>query len=390
MGILRRIADRFDPPAPETRAVGDPIYSAIAELSGTRAINPRLAENLSTVLACVGAIAGGIASLPVWVYRRTPNGRELLENHPIMGMIRNGPNRYQTWPDFLEWWIASTLLRGNGLAEIKRDYSGTVTELMPIPWEHASVSLLPSGRLAYDVTSIQTVYGGTGKLRRVLDSEAIHLRDRSDDGLLGRSRLQRAASVVSVGLAVQEHAASMFENQATPNGAIRIDQHLTPDQKAKLRENVTTGFTGAANARKLLILEAGMQFQQISLSAEDAELLASRRFSTEELARLYQVPPPIIGDLTHGTFTNAETTGRWFAQHTLSPWIRKIETELQRSLLSESARQSIEIEIDLTGLLRGDPETRWQSHKIAVESGILDVNEIREMEGFNPKQASTA
>jgi HK97 family phage portal protein len=388
MGILRRLADKFDKTEKRT---ADPIFSTITELSGTRSISPRLAENLSTVLGCVGAISGAIASLPVWVYRRTPNGRELVEDHPIMRLVRNGPNQYQTWPDFLEWWTASTLLRGNGLAEITRDSAGQVKELSPIPWEHASVSLLPSGRLAYDVTRIQATYGGTGQIRRLLDGEVTHLRDRSDDGLLGRSRLQRAASVVSVGLAVQEHAAAMFENQATPNGAIQLDQKMTPEQRTALRENITSGFAGASNARKMMILDQGMKFNAISLSAEDAELLASRRFSTEELSRIFQVPPPIIGDLSHGTFTNSETAGRWFAQHTLTPWIRKIETELQRSLLSEAARLNTEIEIDLTGFLRGDPETRWQSHKIAIESGILDINEVREMEGYNHKQqASTA
>lgn len=385
MGILRRIADKFEP---ETRTA-DPIFSTITDLSGTRNINPRLAENLSTVLACVGAISGAISSLPVWVYRRTASGRELIEDHPIMRLFRNGPNQYQTWPDFLEWWIASTLLRGNGLASVKRDNAGQVSGLSPIPWEHASVVLLPTGRLAYDVTDINSIYGGTGRMRRLLDGEVTHLRDRSDDGLLGRSRLQRAASVVSVGLSVQEHAAAMFENQATPNGSIDFDQKITAEQRASLREMITSGFAGPSNARRIMILDQGMKFNPISLSAEDAELLASRRFSTEELARLYQVPPPIIGDLSHGTFTNSETAGRWFAQHTLTPWIRKIETELQRSLLSEAARLNTEIEIDLTGFLRGDPETRWKSHEIAVKNGILDIDEVREMEGYNPK-AGTA
>ena len=388
MGLLRRIADAFDPQ--ETRAEGDPIYTPIAGLSGTRAVNPRLAENLSTVLACVGAISGAISSLPVWVYRRTGKGRELVEDHPIMHLVRNGPNRYQTWPDFVEWWIASTLLRGNGLSEVKRDGAGRIQELIPIPWEHASVVLLPSGRLAYDVTNVNSIYGGTGRMRRLLDGEVSHLRDRSDDGLLGRSRLQRAASVVSAGLAVQEHAATMFENQVVPSGALEVENKLTQDQRSQLTEGLQK-FSGSSNARKVLVLDQGMKFKPISLSAEDAELLASRRFSTEELARLYQVPPPIIGDLSHGTFTNSETAGRWFAQHTLTPWIRKMETEMQRSLLSETARMNHEIEIDLTGFLRGDPETRWKSHEIAVKNEILDVDEVREMEGYNPKKkAGTA
>ena len=374
----------------ETRAAGDPLYSSVPTgLAGTRAINPRLAENLSTVLACVGAISGAISSLPVYVYQKTNEGRQLVHDHPIMALINSGPNPHQSWPDFVEWWVSSTLLRGNGLSEAKRNAEGKIEALTPIPWEHVSVQLMPSGRLAFDVTDIHSIYGGTGKTRRIFEDDVIHLRDRSDDGLLGRSRLQRAASVVSSGLAVQEHATAMFENQATPSGALEAEQSITPAQRDQLRDQLRDYYTGSANARRVMVLEGGLKFNPISLSAEDAELLASRRFSTEELARLYQVPPPIIGDLSHGTFTNSETAGRWFAQHTLTPWIRKIETELQRSLLSETARATHEIEIDLSGFLRGDPETRWKSHEIAVKNGILDINEVREIEGPNPQKVGS-
>jgi HK97 family phage portal protein len=284
----------------------------------------------------------------------------------------------------MEFFVASTLLRGNGLAEIKRDSAGRLTELEPIPWEHVSVQLLPTGRLAYDVVNIRNQYGGTGRLRRLLEGEVSHLRDRSDDGLLGRSRLNRAASVVSAALGVQEHAAVMHENMAVPSGSIEVDAKIPEDVYRKLTDSFKAAFSGSKNARKVMVLDQGMKFNPLSLSAEDAELLASRRFSTEELARLFGCPPPIIGDLSHGTFTNSETAGRWFATHTLSPWVRKLECEMTRSLLSESARANHEIEIDLSGLLRGDPESRWKSHEIAIRNEILTKDEVREIEGFNP------
>ena len=137
--------------------------------------------------------------------------------------------------------------------------------------------------------------------------------------------------------------------------------------------------------RKTLILDQGIKWRQISISPEDAELLASRRFTVEELARLFGCPPPIIGDLSHGTFTNSETAGRWFATHTLTPWIKKIEAEFTRSVFSEASRVTHEIELDLSGFLRGDPAQRWQAHEIAVKNQILTVNEVREVEGWNPR-----
>jgi HK97 family phage portal protein len=126
------------------------------------------------------------------------------------------------------------------------------------------------------------------------------------------------------------------------------------------------------------VLDQGLKWQQLSISPEDTELLASRRFTTEELPR-----PPII-DLTHGTFTNSETLIRFFAQSTLSTWCRKLESALERQVLSATSRATHEIEVDLSRLLRGDAETRWASHKTAVEAGILLPNEVREIEGFGP------
>lgn len=382
MGILRRLADRFDPH--EQRAE-DPSWTALSGLSSATGalVNPRLAENLSTVLRCTSAISSGIASLPAYVYRRTDQGRDEDAGHPLMRLIRTGPNDHQSWPDFMEWLVASTLLRGNGLAEIETDRRGAVTGLKPIPWEWVLVQLLPSGRLAYDVTEITSIYGGQGRMRRLLEGEVLHLRDRSDDGLIGRSRLQRAAAVVSAGLTIQEFAGALYRNGINPSGALEVDGKLNDAALKQLAAQFRDAFSGSHNAAKAMVLDQGVKWKPVSISPEDAELLASRRFSTEELARLFDVPPPIVGDLSHGTFTNSETAGRWFAQHTLTPWIRKIEAEFTRSVFTEASRETHELELDLSGFLRGDPETRWKSHEIAVKNNILTPNEVREIEGWN-------
>jgi HK97 family phage portal protein len=137
-----------------------------------------------------------------------------------------------------------------------------------------------------------------------------------------------------------------------------------------------------------MVLDQGLKWKQISINPEDAEFLASRRFTVEELARLFGCPPPTIGDLSHGTFTNTETVGRWFAQHTLSPWIRKIESEFSRTVFSEATRRTHRLEIDMSGFQRGDPEARWRSWEIAVKNNILSVDEVRAEEGWNPRPAA--
>jgi HK97 family phage portal protein len=151
----------------------------------------------------------------------------------------------------------------------------------------------------------------------------------------------------------------------------------------RLRQAFDERQQGASNAGRVLILSDGLTFTPFQVSPEDAELLGSRKFAVEEICRLYQVPPPLVQDYSNNTFTNSQAAGRWFAQFTLGPWARKIEAALTRSLLP--AGSGLEVEIDLSVFLRGDPEARWAAHKIAVDSGILDADEIREIEGFNPR-----
>jgi HK97 family phage portal protein len=381
MNIFKRIFT----PAKEERDTC-PSWEALSGLNtGTgHLVNSRIAENLSTVLACVQAISTAMASLPATVYRLDGKTRLAAPEHPLSALIANGPNDKQTWPDFVEFMEASVLLRGNALAEIITDRAGRIVALKPIPWEWVSVQMLPTGRLVYDVTEIQSVYGGTGKMRRLLEGEVMHLRDRTDDTILGKSRIQRAGSVIRAGLSVQEFSESMYRNGANPSGALESDAKISSEGFQRLRQQFDDAYTGAQNARKVMLLDQGLHWKQISVSPEDAELLASRRFTTEELARIFQVPPPLVGIWDHSSFTNSETAGKWFASYTIGPWCRKFEAEIARSVLSASDRGAYQLEFDLSGFLRGDHGARWQGHEIAVRNGILTPNEIRLIEGWNP------
>jgi HK97 family phage portal protein len=389
MKLLQRIANLIDPERRSQWTSRDPeLARAFGGLDvGGALINPRTAENLSTVLACVGAISSAMASLPAYVYRSIDNGREIDERHALSRLISTGPNQHQTWADWVEWTIASALLRGNALSEIVTDGRGSLTALRPIPWEWVAVQLLPNGRLVYDVSEMTSLYGGTGGTRRLLQDEVFHLRDRSDDGLIGRSRLQRAASVLQAGMSVQTFANSLYSNGVNPSGALELDASLSDKAFNYLKDQFKDVFSGASNAAKALVLQPGIHWKQISINPEDAEFLASRKFTVEELARIFNVPPVIIGDLQYSSFNNSETLLRWFAQNTLSPWIKKLESEFTRSVFSEATRSTHKLEIDLSGLMRGDPEQRWNAWKIAVETGILTPNEVRQEEGWNPKPA---
>lgn len=401
MGIIRRLADWIDPPTTpepcETRAA-DPSWEAMRGAGGLpwrgafdaqgrlNSVTPAIAETLATVTACINAISSAIGSLPAYVYRRTKDGREEAPDHPLARLIRGGVNRRQSWPEFVETLTASTALYGNGLAEIVADRrTGEIRELIPHPWPNVTPLLLPSGRLAFDVSDMTTLSGGAGRTRRLLDSEVLHLKDRSDDGLIGRSRLARCGSPVRVSLTQEAFGEHLYNNRATPSAAVTFKDNLSDAQYSRVQHQVAAGWSGVSNAGKILVLDADADVKPFSITPEALEMLEARRLSVEELARLFAVPPPIIGDYRNNTFTNAAQAALWFGQHCLSPWIRKIEEAFRRAVFSDSERDAYELHIDLTGFLRGDPETRWKAHEIAVKNRILTENEIREIEGWNPR-----
>lgn len=387
MNLLQRFLARVEP-VPETRALDgswDRLAAHVPHHGGT-VVHAHLAENLSTVLAAVNLIATSIASLPVEVQRRRPGGGfDATDNHPLARLLRDGPNRWQSWPDFVEWLLASTLLAGNGLAEIARDNAGRLSGLVPIPWSGVQVQQLQSGRIIFDVTPVTSLFGRTGPTRRLLDSDVLWLRDRTDDGIVGRSRLHRAAGTLSPAWELQQFTGALFRNGVHPSGVLTFAKTLSEEARKFVRGELDTFLGGSANAGKFMLLDNEAKWQGITVAPHDAELLASRRFSVEELARLFGVPPNLLGDLSNSSFTNAETMVRFLATTALSPWIVKLEHEVHRSLFSEAARRDHRFDIDLSGLLRGDPEMRWASHKIAIETQVLTVDEVREIEGYAPR-----
>ena len=373
-------------PANETRAVSE---LSLAALIGPQAgapapITAARAEELAALQACVNVIAGSIATLPAFVRRREPGGA-LVEapEHPVSRLISAGPNPWQTWPEWLETWIGSALLHGNGLSRIDVDDAGQPVALVPYAWGAVTPLLLGSGRLAFDVTD-PALAGGTGQKRRLLQDEVLLLKDRSDDGLLGRSRISRSSTVLRQALDLQDRSGYALNNLAAPSGIFELPAAIKPEGMKRISEHFSQGHTGAPNASKVLFVDRDTKYTPTTpISPVDAQVLESRAFSVIEVCRLFGVPSPLANDLSHSSFTNSETAGRWLAIHTLRPWIAKIEAAFQ-AVFAPHDRGVYVLSIDLSGLLRGADEARWQSYQIAVQNGILTPNEVREAEGYNP------
>lgn len=344
-------------------------------------VSPFLAENLSTVFACVQVISETVAMLPVMVYRKGLNGARLADlSHPLALLFSGDPNERQTASEFIEMMTAHCLLRGNGYAEIKRDNRGQVVGLVPFHPDHVSMVRIPrTGRYAYDVSLPE---GGT---RRLLPEEMLHLKDRSDDGVIGKSRLARTRETFGAALATERYAASTFKNGASMSGILSHPEHLGEEATKNLKDSFKATYSGADKAGEVAVLEEGLKWQQISVSPDDAQMLESRRFSVEQLARIYRVPGPVIGDYSGGNNASIQEVGRWFYSHTIMPWLNKWERTIEHSLLSTQARRSYEVEIDADLLMRGDMLTRFQAYRIAREIGVYNANELRKFEKANPR-----
>jgi HK97 family phage portal protein len=369
MNIIQRALSVF-----EKRAV-DPSWNGAALMTGYTTAGK--AESLSAVYACVSAISETIASLPLILYKRTADdGRERASDHPLYKVLHDIPNDLQTSLEFREMMQAAVLLRGNAYAEIKRGYDGQVRSLTPISGDRVTVLQLENGRMAYDVTD------SNGTKKRMLQEEVFHLRHRSDNGLVGVAPITASRETVQLALAEREHGNSTFINGAKLSGLLKFPNRLNHDQRSSLNSSWNSQYSGGANAGKTAILEEGVDYQTISMSAMDAQYLESRQFSVEEVARLFRVPPTIIGDLRHGNYSNSVEMNRVFVVHTLRRHMTMWEQAISRALLTESGRRIYFAEHNVEGLLRGDSANRAAFYKSGIESGWLTIDYVCKLENL--------
>lgn len=364
---------------PERRDV-DPSWAALvnpgAIASSGVFVDARSAESVSTVHAAVSLIAGTVASLPLHLYQRGENGdRSRATMHPLYRLLHDTPNAGQTALEFREQLTAHCLLWGNAYAEIHRDAAGTVTALTPIHPRDVTIVKLPSGRLRYDVSE-------GGDLRRLLADEVLHLRDRSDDGLIGKSRITTAREMLGGILASQEHGNRTFANGARLSGVLKTANVLDDGSAERIGNSWREQFSGTANAGKVAVLENGLEFQPLSMSMEDAQWLGARQFSVEEVARLFNVPPVLLGDLRHANFSNSVEMMRHFVTVTLRPWLTRWEQAMERSLMGPIARGRYFVEFSAEGLLRGDSKHRAEFYKAGIDAGWLLKSEARRLENL--------
>lgn len=348
-------------------------FTASQDVAGV-AVNPSSAEGISAVYAAVSAIAESVASLPLEIYRRTDDGREKARAHPLYKLLHSEPNAQQTALEFREMLQRHVLLRGNAYAEIKWSANGRPVSLKALHPDSVTVLITPEETLVYEVTDRK------GNRRRLLPGEILHLRYHTDDGFLGRSPIQVARDTVGLALAERTHGAQMFAQGTKLSGVIQTQPGTTKAQAGEIATSWAAGQGGVSNHGKTAVLPAGAEFKTVSMTLEDAEWIEARRMSVEEVARLFRVPPVLIGDLREANYSNAVELGRYFVTHTLRRHLVMWEQAIARSLINDPS--TFYAEHNVEGLLRGDSLKRAQFYQRGVEEGWLMRSEVRRLENL--------
>jgi len=342
----------------------------------TGSVNATSAQGVSTVYACVQAIAETTASLPLILFlRRADDDRERASDHPLYRVLHDQFNPELTALEGREYMMAAVLLRGNAFARIVRGWDGQVRELWPLNPDNVTVQRTATG-LVYD-------HSKDGVLTRLLAHEVLHLRHRlGDDGVMGVSPIQAARGVIELAQAEQDHGRNTFTNGAKLLGVLKFPGKLKPEQRQAIATSWSSQHAGGANSGRTAILEEGVDFQSVAMTLEDAEWIEARQFSVEEVCRLFRVPPTIVGDLRHGNYSNSMELARQFVTMSLRRHLVAWEQAIAKQLLTEVGRRVYFAEHQVEGLLRGDSANRAAFYSSGIASGWMLPSEARRLENL--------
>ena len=339
-------------------------------------VSEESALRVSSVLACVRLLSGTLAGLPLHVYRRIEGGKEREIAMPL-AQVLSVPNSWQTaykWRETIWMW---TLLYGNGCSRIIRDRSGDPVALVPLHPNNLEFVDAADGGLAYKVK--------TGAQHVVYSAyEVLHLRGLAGDGRIGYGVIENLMrESVALALSLQGSAGSFYANSSRPDGVLNVAHRLTPESRKTLREEWQQLHGGTRNSGRVAVLEGADKYTPISVPPDQAQFLESRQYSVLEIARVFGVPPHLVGDPSAQSYASAEQNNLEFVQYTLLPWARNFEDEIWRTLLLPGERARYFAEHRMQGLLRGDTKSRMEAYAIGVQNGWMNRNEVRELENLN-------
>ena len=384
MGILERLGLKRQRGEPKNKYEGNDFSLLFGRTTSGKTVNERTALQTTAVYACVRILSETIASLPLHVYRYTEGGKAKDTEHVLYTLLHDEPNPDMTSFVFRETLMSHLLIWGNAYSQILRDRSGQVIGLYPLLPDQMSVHRSEKGKLFYVYNRYEEDNPNFQEKGSIVLSqeEVLHIPGLGFDGLIGYSPIALAKNAVGMTLACEEYGASFFSNGANPGGVLEHPGILK--DPGKVRDSWNAVYQGTRNAHKVAVLEEGMSYKQIGIPPEEAQFLETRKFQINEIARLFRIPPHMVGDLEKSSFSNIEQQSLEFVKYTLDPWVVRFEQALKKSLLLPEEKKTHFIKFNVDGLLRGDYQSRMNGYAIGRQNGWLSTNDIRELEELNP------
>ncbi|MGX9171015.1 phage portal protein, partial [Corynebacterium striatum] len=350
--------------------------------SSGRTVTERSAMQMTAVYSCVRILAEAIAGLPLHVYRTEKDGSKVkATDHTLYRLLHDEPNPEMTSFVFRETLMTHLLLWGNAYAQVIRNGLDEVIGLYPLMPNRMSVGRDDAGRLYYEYQTTSDEPAGQWSRIRLSSADVLHIPGLGFDGLVGYSPIAMAKNAIGMAMATEDYGASFFANGAAPGGV--LEHPGTIKDPSRVRESWQQTFGGARNANKVAVLEEGMKYTPISVSPEQAQFLETRKFQINEIARIFRIPPHMVGDLEKSSFSNIEQQSLEFVKYTLDPWVIRWEQALTKTLLSPREKPSVFVKFNLEGLLRGDYVSRMNGYAVARQNGWMSANDIRALENLD-------
>jgi len=367
--------------APQNSTLANPDKWLVDAVFGSAAaagvrVSPLAAMGIPTVYACVNARARALSSIPLKLYRRTSGGgKEVASDHPLYWLLHDAPNEEMTSADFRRAIFANAALRNNGYALIVRDGLQRVREIYPI----ANKDIYPerengTNRLFYMLNS-----------KRIEANQILHLRGLTFDGAIGLDAVSVARDAIGLAIALQDHASKYFPNSVSPSVSYTIPTFLKPDQLEMLRAEIDKRAGGAANAHRPLILQGGATANGMAQpDNQKGQFIEAKKYQDKAICQIFGVPQSKAGIMDDAHYDNVEQDNGSFVTDTLMPDAVQCEQALNQRLLGPIEQGKYFFQFEFSGLMRAKLVERMQAHKIAIEAGISNRNEVRITENMNP------
>ncbi len=381
MGFISSLFRTRD--APVNRTSGSAYSFFLGTSSSGKRVNQKSAMQMTAVYSCVRILSEAVASLPIHVYRyNSQGGKEKALNHPLYFLLHDEPNPEMTSFVFRETLMTHLLLWGNAYAQIIRNGRGEIVALYPLMPDRMNVDRDEYGKLYYEYTvSSEDAHTLKGTTVRLEPSDVLHVPGLGFDGLVGYSPIAMAKNAIGLAIAAEEYGSKFYANGAAPSGV--LEHPGTLKDPAKVRDSWSETFGGSANSHKIAVLEEGMKYTPISINPNEAQFLETRKFQINEIARIFRVPPHMVGDLEKSSFSNIEQQSLEFVKYTLDPWVSRWEQSMIRSLFTKEEKSEYFIKFNVDGLLRGDYQSRMNGYAIGRQNGWMSANDIRELENLD-------